>query len=51
MYIDLTKTIKMLENKLTEQDDMFFYIAGYTSGGTPFGVTWEEIGLEPWEDT
>ena len=33
----------------TCQDDTFFYIAGYTSGGTPYGVTWEEMGLEPWQ--
>ena len=32
------------------QDDRFFFIAGYTSGGAPDGVTWEEMGLEPWED-
>ena len=25
-------------------------IAGYTSGGTPYGVTWEEMGMKPWED-
>lgn len=30
-----------------DQDDTFFYIAGYTSGGAPYGVTWEEMGLEP----
>ena len=23
------------------QDDRFYYIAGYTSGGAPYGVTWE----------
>lgn len=34
-----------------EQDDTFFFIAGYTSGGAPYGLTWEEMGLEPWEDT
>ena len=34
----------------TSQDDTFFYIAGYTSGGAPYGVTWEEVGLEPWQD-
>jgi hypothetical protein len=28
------------------QDDRFYYIAGYTSGGAPYGVTWEEMGLE-----
>lgn len=32
----------------TNQDDTFFYIAGYTSGGAPYGVTWEEMGLKPW---
>ena len=31
-------------------DDRFFFIAGYTSGGAPYGVTWEEMGLEPWEE-
>ena len=24
------------------QDENFFFIAGYTSGGAPYGVTWEE---------
>ncbi len=34
-----------------DQDDTFYYIAGYTSGGAPYGVTWEEMGLKPdiWE--
>ena len=27
-----------------DQDDTFIYIAGYTSGGAPYGVTWEEMG-------
>lgn len=35
---------------LIEQDDTFFFIAGYTSGGAPYGVTWEQMGLEPWEE-
>ena len=26
-----------------ESDDQFCYIAGYTSGGAPYGVTWEEM--------
>lgn len=25
-----------------ESDDHFLYIAGYTSGGAPYGITWEE---------
>ena len=33
-----------------EQDDTFFFIAGYTSGGAPYGVTWEQKGLELWEE-
>lgn len=33
-----------------DQDDQFFFIAGYTSGGAPYGVTWDEMGLEPWEE-
>jgi hypothetical protein len=28
------------------QDETFAYIAGYTSGGAPYGVTWEEIEKE-----
>ena len=37
-----------VENNIN-QDDTFFYIAGYTSGGAPYGVTWEEMGLKPWQ--
>ena len=37
-----------------EQDDYFAYIIGYTSGGAPYGITWEEWkameGEEPDED-
>jgi hypothetical protein len=29
-----------------DQDDTFFYIAGYTSGGAPYGVTWEDMARE-----
>lgn len=32
------------------QDDRFFFIAGYTSGGAPYGITWEEMGLKPLDD-
>lgn len=27
-------------------DDDFSFIAGYTAGGAPYGVTWEEIGID-----
>lgn len=36
-------------DKYPDSDDTFFFIAGYTSRGAPYGVTWEEIGLEPYE--
>ena len=36
--------------KHADQNDQFYYIAGYTSGGAPYGVTWKEMGLEPWEE-
>ena len=29
------------------QDDRFAFIAGYTSGGAPYGTTWEELGCSP----
>lgn len=32
------------------RDDTFYFIAGYTSGGAPYGVTWKEMGLEPYQD-
>lgn len=33
-----------------DQSDTFFYIAGYTSGGAPYGVTWEDMGINPWDN-
>lgn len=41
---------KAVEASPLDQDDTFFFIAGYTSGGAPYGVTWAEMGLEPWEN-
>jgi hypothetical protein len=32
------------------QNDDFFYIAGYTSGGAPYGIQGWEMDLEPWEN-
>ncbi len=34
------------EYSMLEQDDMFCYIAGYTFGGAPYGLTWEEVGID-----
>lgn len=30
-----------------ESDETFAFIAGYTSGGFPYGVTWEEMEQAP----
>lgn len=38
-----------LAERFPDADDQFFYIVSYTSGGAPYGVTWEEMGLRPWE--
>lgn len=29
-----------------EQDEYFYFIAGYTDGGVPYGLTWEEYEAE-----
>ncbi len=28
-------------------NDMFAYIEDYTSGGAPFGVSWQQVGIDP----
>lgn len=37
------KKQKVYEENLFESDDTFAFIAGYTSGGAPYGITWEEM--------
>jgi hypothetical protein len=44
------KKQKQAERECDWRDDRFYFIAGYTSGGAPYGVTWEEMGLMPYED-
>lgn len=36
-----------LKSLYEDSDDTFYFIAGYTAGGFPYGVTWEEIGETP----
>ena len=43
------KAMEEMWDNYPDADDHFFFIAGYTSGGAPYGVTWEEMGLEPWQ--
>lgn len=35
------KRLEASDNE-SDQDDTFYFIAGYTSGGFPYGITWEE---------
>ena len=44
------KAAQALHDRFPDSDDTLFYIAGYTSGGAPYGVTWAEMGLAPWQD-
>lgn len=42
---------KMYEQMLADNDfadDTFAFIAGRTSGGAPYGLTWEEVGIDPY---
>lgn len=39
---------RAIYDRYPDSDDTFFFIAGYTPGGAPYGVTWEEMGMEPW---
>lgn len=43
--------IEELKSLYEDSDDTFYFIAGYTPWGFPYGVTWEEIGeTPPWID-
>ena len=43
------KQEQAFHDRWPNSDDTFFFIAGYTSGGAPYGVTWAEMGMEPYE--
>lgn len=30
----------------SDMDGSFAFISGYTHGGAPYGVTWEEVGVD-----
>ena len=34
------------EDLYSDMDGTFAFIAGYTPGGAPYGVTWEEVGID-----
>ena len=38
---------KQLQSQYADSNEEFSYIAGYTAGGAPYGVTWEELEKVP----
>lgn len=38
---------KQNESIQLDCDDTFAFIVGYTSGGAPYGTTWEQMGVDP----
>ena len=39
------KTENAYTDLYSDMDGDFAFIAGYTSGGAPYGVTWEQVGI------
>ena len=35
------------QERYEDSDETFYFIAGYTPGGFPYGVTWDEVDEEP----
>jgi len=46
----IQKEQEKASNTDPDSDERFYYIAGYTSGGAPYGVTWEEINIDSYAD-
>jgi hypothetical protein len=46
----LTKQLKdkkRMNEIYHDSDETFYFIAGYTSGGVPYGISWDEVGTKP----
>ena len=43
----LTPIYAQLAERYEDCDGRFAFIAGYTDGGAPYGVMWEEVGIDP----
>lgn len=39
----LMKELQEQQDMYPDSDETFYYIAGYTSNGVPYGITWDEI--------
>lgn len=46
--LERQKTVEEVEwtSKHPDSDESFYLIAGYTSGGAPYGITWEQAEKE-----
>jgi len=44
---DSQKALEAEIERYSDYDATFCYIAGYTSGGAPYGLMWEQIGIDP----
>jgi len=42
----VAKKQELLDDLLFDSDEHYYFIAGYTSGGFPYGITWEEAELD-----
>ena len=40
------KNVVVHINPYPDMDGDFAYIAGYTPGGAPYGVRWEDVGID-----
>lgn len=43
---DAAKREREMELLYADCDGRFAFIAGYTSGGAPYGLTWEDVGID-----
>jgi hypothetical protein len=41
------KDKKRMNEIYPDSDETFYFIAGYTSGGVPYGISWDEVGKKP----
>lgn len=43
----MQKALEAEIERYSDYDGTFCYIAGYTSGGVPYGLMWEQVGIDP----
>jgi hypothetical protein len=48
--IGINDDLNEADNSLFESNDAFSFVVGYTPGGVPFGLTWDEYDPSPEDD-